>query len=84
VPFFGKKAQKHEACQGFASCFAALPQSASWREAPLHVPTARFIYHFPRFALTDEALRRIASQYEAAPLPLRNEALSLPRARLML
>jgi hypothetical protein len=46
VPFFGKKAQKHEACQGFASCFAALPQSASWREAPLHVPTARFIYHF--------------------------------------
>ena len=46
-PFFCKKNGGNEACQGFASYFAALPQNASYGEAVLHVPKARFISKFP-------------------------------------
>ena len=51
-----------EACKAKgASCFAAEPQSASWREAPLHLP------HSP-LRLAMKHCSALAPQYEAAPL----------------
>jgi len=54
----------NEACQGFASCFAASPQSASCAEGTLHAAQAAL--HKIRFALTDEALLRTCPPWPLA------------------